>query len=329
MFKKIYDKIISFANKITGNSKESLFIKDLKNKWEKAYRESSLETAKQNLENNDKLSLSKNALQEVSDIVNQTREQSEIDNRQFVKLKDNTIKALVDYGIKDLPMLERNGHVRENILTEAEAKKLGYSTKNKHYHGLGVKTYLEIIDSMDNPISVYQYTDKGKYSEENFIVLTPIDINGVKAIVPIEINQRGQYNQVEIDYNKIKTTYSKDSDSYIDNLLKAGKIKEIFTGSNSQQTSLTENNISQNTENVNKNDTLSNKYSMQNTENNTWQEHLKKNYKSDGTKTYFKDTRFDNTENKTKHLDPTKESSYGPVKKKGQIYNLDKLIEFV
>lgn len=38
IFKKMYDKIISVANKITGNSKESLFIKDLKNKWEEAYR---------------------------------------------------------------------------------------------------------------------------------------------------------------------------------------------------------------------------------------------------------------------------------------------------
>lgn len=39
VFKRIYDKIISLANKITGNSNEALFIKDLKNKWEKAYRE--------------------------------------------------------------------------------------------------------------------------------------------------------------------------------------------------------------------------------------------------------------------------------------------------
>ncbi|MEG2610586.1 MAG: hypothetical protein RSA91_08020, partial [Bacilli bacterium] len=33
-----YNKIIEWANKLTGNSKESLFIKDLKNKWESAYR---------------------------------------------------------------------------------------------------------------------------------------------------------------------------------------------------------------------------------------------------------------------------------------------------
>lgn len=38
IFKRIYNKIVSLANKITGNSKESLFIRDLKAKWEKAYR---------------------------------------------------------------------------------------------------------------------------------------------------------------------------------------------------------------------------------------------------------------------------------------------------
>lgn len=38
IFRRIYNAIIALANKITGNSKESLFIRDLKNKWEIAYR---------------------------------------------------------------------------------------------------------------------------------------------------------------------------------------------------------------------------------------------------------------------------------------------------
>jgi len=41
IFKKIYNSIISLANKIIGNSKEGLFFKDLKNKWENAYRSQS------------------------------------------------------------------------------------------------------------------------------------------------------------------------------------------------------------------------------------------------------------------------------------------------
>ena len=38
IFRRIYNKIIELANKITGNSHEALFMQDLKNKWEEAYR---------------------------------------------------------------------------------------------------------------------------------------------------------------------------------------------------------------------------------------------------------------------------------------------------
>lgn len=38
IFRRIYNKIVELANKITGNSNEALFIKNLKNKWENAYR---------------------------------------------------------------------------------------------------------------------------------------------------------------------------------------------------------------------------------------------------------------------------------------------------
>lgn len=56
IFKKIYNSIVSLANKITGNSKESLFIKDLKNKWEEAYRNNSTDQSISNLNNETKYS---------------------------------------------------------------------------------------------------------------------------------------------------------------------------------------------------------------------------------------------------------------------------------
>lgn len=195
-------------------------------------------------------SLSKNTLKEVADVVTQTKTEAEKNDTQFVKLKDKTIKVLINNGIPDLPMLERVSHVRENILSEQQARKLGFSIKGKHYHGLGVKTYLNIIDSMDNPIAVYQYTAKGNYDENNFIVVTPVKINNTNFIVPVEVNKRGQYNLVEINYNRIKSVYSKNSNNYITIMLKQGKIKEIFTQSTSEQTSLTTNNVPHYNKNV-------------------------------------------------------------------------------
>lgn len=262
VFQKIYNEIKYLYKLATAGSKEARQLEKVKKTFEDAYKEN-IKVKKSGIN----FSLSENALQEVSDVVNQTREDSEKSSIQFVKLKDNTIKSLIDYGVKDLPMLERSGHIRENILTEEQAKKLGFSTKNKHFHGLGVKTYLEIINSMDNPIGVYQYINNGKYDNNNFIVVTPVEINGTNYIVPVEINQRGQYNQVEIDYNKIKTAYSKNNTDYIQNLLNHGKIKEIFNGSNSRKTSLDKSNISQFNKTV-KSD-ISTKYSMQENANNT------------------------------------------------------------
>lgn len=268
VFTKIYDYVKHLYKTVTAGSQEARDLEKVKYRFEQAYKENVKDIK---LDTN--FSLSENALQEVSDVVNQTREDSEKSLTQFVKLKDNTIKSLVDYGVKDLPMLERSGHIRENILTEEQAKKLGFSTKNKHFHGLGVKTYLEIINSMDNPIGVYQYTNNGNYDNNNFIVVTPVEINKTNYIVPVEINQKGQYNQVEIDYNKIKTAYSKNNTDYIQNLLNQGKIKEIFNGSNSRKTSLDKSNIPQSNKNVksdisnnsisnnNKNDT---RYSLSN-----------------------------------------------------------------
>lgn len=262
IFQKIYNEIKYLYKLATAGSKEARQLEKVKKTFEDAYKEN-IKVKKSGIN----FSLSENALQEVSDVVNQTREDSEKSSIQFVKLKDNTIKSLIDYGVKDLPMLERSGHIRENILTEEQAKKLGFSTKNKHFHGLGVKTYLEIINSMDNPIGVYQYTNNGKYDNNNFIVVTPVEINGTNYIVPVEINQRGQYNQVEVDYNKIKTAYSKNNTDYIQNLLNQGKIKEIFNGSNSRKTSLNKSNIPQFNKTV-KSD-ISTKYSMQENANNT------------------------------------------------------------
>ena len=192
--------------------------------------------------------LSKNVLQDITNVVTQTIREAKNDNTQYVKLKDKTVKILVDFGIKNLPMLERVSHVRENILTVKDAKKLGFSIKNKHFHGLGVKRYLEIINAMEKPYKIYQYIEESN----RFIIKTSIEINKVKSIVPIKVEQKGIYNNVEIDFNKVRTIFSPDSSNYLLNLVNKGIIKEIFAGDNSQKTSLSINNIQQNISTVNK-----------------------------------------------------------------------------
>lgn len=271
IIKQVYELLKHLLNKLTSEGRYRNFVQDLETKWRNAYRNTTMQQTVNNLQN-EKFHLSKNALNEVNDALNNKN----TDINSMVKLRDYTPKQLVSVGVSDLPMLVRKGHLRENILTDTEANNKGYSTKGKHYHGLGIDTYMKAIDSLDEPIAVYQYTDKGKYSKDNFIVLTEVkDSSNNNIIVPIEIHKKGQYNKVEIDTNRIKTTYGKSNSNYFDNMVKNGSLVEIYNKKRSTKLPIqsgnfstsVENNISQSNTNVNRD--TSTKYSMQLNENNT------------------------------------------------------------
>lgn len=270
IFKKILNNIRKLAEKIKGTRANEYvsFVEKLKTMWEDAYYSNRSDLSKTMYH------LSKNALNEVNDALNNPN----TDINSMVKLRDFTPEQLVSVGVSDLPMLVRKGHLRENILTSSEAESKGYSTKGKHYHGLGIETYMNAIDSLDNPIAVYRYTDKGNYSKDNFIVLTEVkDSDNNNIIVPIEIHKRGQYNKVEIDINRIKTTYGKNNSNYFDDMVKNGSLVEIYNKKRSVKLPIqsgnfntsTANNIPQSGNNVNSNTSSATKYSIPINKNNT------------------------------------------------------------
>lgn len=270
LIRQIYEAIKKLLNRLTTEGRYRNFVQDLEVRWRNAYRNTTMQQAVNNLQI-EKYHLSKNAMNEVNDALNNPN----TDTNSMVKLRDYTPKQLVNVGINDLPMLVRKGHLRENILTDVEANNKGYSTKGKHYHGLGIDTYMNAIDSLDNPIAVYQYTDKGKYSTDNFIVLTEAkDSDNNNIIVPIEIHKKGQYNRVEIDINRIKTTYGRETTNYFNDMVKEGNLIEVYKKRSTKlpmqsgnfSTSV-RNNIPQTDVKVNSD--TSTKYSMPLSENNT------------------------------------------------------------
>ncbi len=271
IIKQVYELLKHLLNKLTSEGRYRNFVQDLEIKWRNAYRNTTMQQTVNNLQN-EKFHLSRNALNEVNDALNNKN----TDINSMVKLRDYTPEQLVSVGVSNLPMLVRKGHLRENILTDTEANNKGYSTKGKHYHGLGIDTYMKAIDSLDEPIAVYQYTDKGKYSKDNFIVLTEVkDSSNNNIIVPIEIHKKGQYNKIEVDTNRIKTTYGKSNSNYFDNMVKNGSLVEIYNKKRSAKLPIqsgnfstsVENSISQSNTKVNRD--TSTKYSMQLNENNT------------------------------------------------------------
>lgn len=124
--------------------------------------------------------------------------------RNPVRLRKNTPKILVDSGIKALPMYENPSHIRKNILTELEAKKLGIITNSKdHYHGLEINDFIKSIDSLEKPLVIFKSNNKNEY-----LILTLIkDSNGNNIVVPIEIETTTVVNKVKIDINRIKSVY--------------------------------------------------------------------------------------------------------------------------
>lgn len=270
IIRQIYESIRRLLNNLTESGRYKNFVQDLEAKWREAYRTTSSEQTINNLNDGTQYHLSSTALSEVVD----TLQNPNTDINSLVKLRDYTPQILVENGVADLPMMVRKGHLRENILTEQEALNRGFSVKGKHYHGLGVNIYLQAIDSLDNPVAIYQYTNKGKYNTDNYVVLTSVtDSNGNSIIVPIEINKRGQYNSVEIDINRIKTVYGRETQNYFDNKVANNELKEIYSQKRSAIPSVQfgshstsfANNIPQSTQNVNSD--TSTRYSMQEEQN--------------------------------------------------------------
>lgn len=173
-------------------------------------------------------SLSANAKSEVNQALSDKNYSKEI------KLTDTTPSILLGQkGVKNLPMLMKASHIRENVLTESEAQKLGLKVnKYINYHGLGESLFLKIIEGLDDVKEAYRGTknaDDPTRRERYFLLVSQYtDQNGDIVNVPVYINEKGVYNKVFVDTNKIATVYGKiEFRKYIQNQIKNGNLVRI------------------------------------------------------------------------------------------------------
>lgn len=158
IFKKMYDKIISIANKITGNSKEKWFIKDLKNKWEEAYR-----TQNNNLNKKENFSVIYNSdgtfnRVKINDNIFEKSDEKSISKtiHQYIKNHVGEIYTIIESGQKvylgkDLP----------NEFAYSKSSK-SLSTANKMAKGRTSSNFKEIIENANN-----RNWEKNKKSKHN------------------------------------------------------------------------------------------------------------------------------------------------------------------
>ena len=140
MLKKIYNKIIELANKITGNSREALFIRDLKNKWETAYRNTTMEQAVSNL--TQKVYFSKQYYENIGTIA-QYDGINYLESEQ-AKLQKN-IKSYFDNNFKGIEI---------NNIKMDQGRKYAYPGKSqKNYNdvkGPSVTIMNDILETLSN-----------------------------------------------------------------------------------------------------------------------------------------------------------------------------------
>ncbi len=252
VFKRIYNSIISLANKITGNSHESLFIRDLKNKWETAYRNN----INENISN---LKFSKQYYENIGTI-------AQYDGINYMtNSKENIQKNIKDYFNNNFKGLEIN-HI-----TTDQGRKYAYPGKRQNNYvevkAPAVTIMNDIIETMTNkkhqPDVLYNKDGSNKkhsnldttggFNHYDVKIGIP-DNNGYINIYTADSITRIDKNGKEYfyDLDKIKDTGQK----VVDN-----KSKPITDSS----VSFNDNNITNSKENVK----LPTKYSMQNSQNNT------------------------------------------------------------
>ena len=249
IFKRIYNKIVELANKITGNTKESLFIKDLKNKWEEAYRNTTTEQAVSNI--NDK----KFSIQEDTNGNKYVNVDTDQDIFEGKKISEQT-KIAKQYILEKF---RENGINVNNENISVTSRTANEYTHPKNQLPTATKSSkIKASTELDNLLSISKYqksaTDDGRhlfakdgwdYYETTFKVGDNL-FTGLVNIAKSG-NKKTLYDITNI--KRIDQNRSTSANAFTTSLVNSSK-----------------SNISQFNENVK--DTLP-KYSMQNNENNT------------------------------------------------------------
>ena len=187
------------------------------------------ETAKRlNGDGKIRYSLSANAAEEIKKALADKNYSSEI------KLTDTTPTIMLGHnGVKNLPLMMRATHLRENILTREQAKAKGLPTNpGINYHGLGEPLFLDVIADLDNVKEAYRGTQKSPNSDrrENYFLLISekIDASGNTINIPVFINETAKYNNVFMYVNKAATVFGREQlRKYINRKLADGSLVRI------------------------------------------------------------------------------------------------------
>ena len=229
----LLDFLKYLKNKLSGNTDIVYEISRLEDSFNRMLSEA-VQTQKNTAENSSvKYSLNVNAKSELHKALYDTNYRNE------VLLRDVTPPIMLSQkGVENRPMVMNASHIRENVFTEDEARKLGLKVDgDKHYHGLGEDFFLKIIDGLDNVKEAYRgtrYANMPSRRENYFLLVSEFKGQDGNTInVPVYIEEGAQCNRVYLKSNKIATVFGKDNfRSYINNQVKNKNLVRIKNKSN-------------------------------------------------------------------------------------------------
>lgn|GEM_PF-2247664 len=136
--------------------------------------------------------------------------------RHNIYLTDGTPAIMLGHaGVRNLPLSMKPSHIRENILTEEEAKQRGFPTgPDHHYHGLGEPLFYEVIDNLNDIVEGYRgtkYAAKPARRENYFLLVSKYKDADQNIInIPVYINTKALSNEmVMVDTNSLATVFGK------------------------------------------------------------------------------------------------------------------------
>ena len=176
-----------------------------------------------------KYSLREGAKEEVEKVLD------DLTYREDVLLTDSTPSIIANQkGARNLRMVMKASHVRENILSEEEAIELGLTIDDDtHYHGLGKELFLKVIDELDEVTVAYRGTKNAKDPARRlnyfFLLVSKHKDKDENIInVAVHINKTGQYNRVFFDANKLATVFGREKFySYVRRHVEEGDLTKI------------------------------------------------------------------------------------------------------
>lgn len=187
IFKRIYNKIIELANKITGNSNEALFIKDLKQKWENAYRTS--EQVRQGTtysQENDVIgNINKTNVEQK---INQIEEKIEQSSKKLIEIEDKNWDSWLRYREqleKENPYMaitsdNRNKYFSENF---EEYKKLDEEQSLLFEEKSKLEKVRQNEVALENANKIAEIEKKHKFYDKDLQnALKDIEYDDIKAV---------------------------------------------------------------------------------------------------------------------------------------------------